>query len=460
MASTAPARSAEALHPTDDFTRAREVYAWFVVFALCVTGIVSYIDRQIINLLVDEIRADLGINDTQMSLLQGIAFAMFYAIMAVPLARLADSSNRKWVIIFGIICWSMATFASGLAVGFAMLFVARMFVGVGEATLTPAGYSMLSDYFPREKLSGAISMFTGSSFVGSGVALLVGGALIGWLHELGPQDLGIFGIVKPWQMTFLVMSVPSIMLIGLMLLVREPPRKQAPGMAATASQSVPMREVMGFLRDNARAIMGLYIGFSILAAGNFGINAWVPTFLSRTYGWSPQQIGNAFGPMVIIISASGVLVGGWLCNAMIRRGWADANMRMPIGAALIALVFATAFPQMPTGELALLCLAPALFFGSMPFGAGTAALPLISPNRMRAQIVAFYLLIANLFGFSLGPTSIALVTDYVFGDPAALRHSLSIVLPILILAGVAVLIWGLGAYRGLVERQAEAAASA
>ena len=435
-------------------------YAWFVVFVLSFAAIISFIDRQIINLLVDPIKADLGINDTQMSLLQGFAFALFYAIMAIPLARLADSSNRNMVILGGVVCWSIATFSCGLAMGFGLLFAARMLVGIGEATLSPAGYSMLADYFPREKLSAAISVVTGSGFIGSGIAVLLGGLLIGWLNGIGPQTLGPLGTLAPWQMTFVAVSIPSILVVILLLFVREPARTQSLSQAEARAGGASLREVFAFISAHRRAIGALYLGCAILAAAQFGVNAWVPSFLGRTYGWSPQQIGAVFGPMVIVLSATGVIAGGWICNWMMARGWSDANLRLPIAAALIGLLFGALFPQMPSGEAAMAMLAPALFFGSMPFGAGTAALPIIAPNRMRAQIVALYLLVANLFGYTLGPTSIALVTDYVLGDPALIRHAMSMVLPTLTGIGALVLIWGLGAYRTLLADQAQAASAA
>ncbi|MEL7029083.1 MAG: MFS transporter, partial [Pseudomonadota bacterium] len=169
------------------------VYSWYVVAVLSFAGVVAFIDRQIINLLVEPIKADLGVSDTQISLLQGIAFSLFYAIMALPLARLSDSGNRKQIIILGAICWTIATFTCGLAGGLAVLFVSRMMVGVGEATLTPGGFSMISDYFPREQLSRALSVFTSSSFLGSGLAFILGGAMIGLFSSWGPIEAPLIG---------------------------------------------------------------------------------------------------------------------------------------------------------------------------------------------------------------------------------------------------------------------------
>ncbi|HRX89605.1 MAG TPA: MFS transporter, partial [Steroidobacteraceae bacterium] len=141
-----------------------ETYSWYVVLILCVCGMVAFVDRQIINLLVEDIKQDLAISDTQISLLQGLAFAVFYAVMAIPLGRLADTGNRRWIIAVGALVWTAAAMACGLARSFWQLFAARTAVGVGEATLTPAGFSLLADLFRPQRLALPLSVYTGSSF--------------------------------------------------------------------------------------------------------------------------------------------------------------------------------------------------------------------------------------------------------------------------------------------------------
>lgn len=433
-------------------------YAWTVVAILSFAGVVSYIDRTIMNLLVGPIRADLGISDTQFSLLQGFAFSLFYAALAIPLARLSDTGNRKWVIIGGVICWSAATFASGLAASFMLLFVARMFIGVGEATLTPGGYSMISDYFPKEKLSAAISVFTASSFLGSGVALIVGGALITYLTDLGPQNVPLLGTLKPWQMTFIIVSIPSILVVALMLLVKEPERQAGVADNGATAENATFGEFLTFMRSKGRIVFAIYFGLTFLAAMFYAVNSWVPEFLIRKFSWSPSDVGTVFGPMVIVLCYSGMTIGGWVCNKMVARGIVDANLRLPVIAAICGLPFIAGFGLMPTSTLTLICLAPAMFFGAMPFGIGTAALPLISPNKMRAQVVAGYLFVANLLSYGLGPTAVAAFSDVALDGNLGL--SFSIVLPILILIGIAILLTGLKPYREMVARDEKNAQAA
>ena len=198
-----------------------EGYAWFVVFVLSLATIVSYIDRQVINLLVEPIKASLSISDTQISLLQGFSFAIFYAVLALPIARLADTGKRTRLINLGIITWTLATFSCGLAVGFWTLFFARVFVGAGEATLTPSSYSMIGDYFRKDRLPLAISLFVSASFLGSGVALIAGAYVIDAVEAFGIINLPLLGELEPWQLIFMLVSLPSVLLLLLMRLVKE-----------------------------------------------------------------------------------------------------------------------------------------------------------------------------------------------------------------------------------------------
>ncbi|MCG8440813.1 MAG: MFS transporter [Caulobacterales bacterium] len=410
-------------------------YAWFVVGVLSLASIVAYVDRQIINLMVEPIKADLGVNDTQISLLQGFSFALFYAALALPLARIADSGDRVMLIIAGVVCWSAATFSCGLATAFLALFFARMFVGVGEATLAPAGYSLLGDYFPKERVGLAISVLTGSGFIGSGLAYIIGGYVIGELTELGATALPLLGEREPWQMAFMAVALPGVALVALLALVREPPRRDT--VRAAGAGDASLLAVIAYIRAHLPMFAGIFCGLTIIAAGVFGVGSWTPTFLIRVHGWTPMQVGSAFGLLFMVASSGGVVAGGWIASRLMQGGLAGANLVVPACAALTAIPFAIAFPLAPTPAMSLTLMAPALFFAAMPFGCGTAVLPLVAPNRMRAQLVAIYLLIANLLGYTLGPTSIALLTDFVFQDPARIHHALAFAPAVLFLVGAA-----------------------
>ncbi|BDW81488.1 MFS transporter [Erythrobacter sp. Dej080120_24] len=425
-------------------------YAWFVLGVLCLGSIVSYIDRQIINLLVEPIKLDLGINDTQIGLLQGFSFVLFYAILALPLARLADSSNRVRVIMYGVLCWSFATFFCGLAASFAVLFIARMLVGVGEATLTPSAYSIIPDYFPKDRAAMAISIFAGSTFIGSGVAYIIGGRIIGYLESVGSISLPLVGLLAPWQLTFIFVAIPGLLVFLLMLAVREPARIDA----GVGQDDARIAAVVGHLKTNPRLFTGLFFGLTLLAAGTFAVNSWAPTFFIRVYGWSPGEVGAVFGTLVVVASAGGVFAGGAIASALMRRGVASANMLVPMVAAGLAIPLSIAFPLMPSATSSLMVLAPMLFLSAVPFGCGSAVLPLVSPNRMRAQMVALYLLVANLVGFTLGPTSIGVLTDFVYRSPDLIGWALATSPPLFYLIGLGLIGWAIPPYRELIESRA------
>ena len=422
---------------------------WFVVAVLSLAGIVSYIDRQVINLLVEPIKADLAVTDVQISLLQGFSFALFYAILAIPLAWIADRHNRKWVILLGLVCWSGATFASGLATVFAVLFAARMLIGVGEATLSPAGFSMISDYFSKEKLPGPISVFTGTGFVGSGLALIVGGYLFSTFTEMGAITLP-FGTFQPWQVTFMCVALLSVPVFLLMLLIKEPERRDG-NVVIAADDSPPAFEVLGFIGKHAGIFLPLFFGFSCMAGAQYGIGAWAPSYFIRVHGWSPLEVGQLFGPVVMFAGLAGVVSGGFMAERLLARGMTDATVRVPITAILAALPFAIAFPLVDSAMLGLGLLALVILLGTIPFGAGVATFPLITPNRMRAQVMAFYLLIANLLGYSAGPIFIAWLTDNVFADDTAVNYSLAIAPPVTMTAGLLLLFLALRPYRSMVR---------
>jgi MFS family permease len=424
------------------------IYAWALVALLCAAAMIAAIDRGIINLLVEPLKADLALTDTEISLLQGFAFAAFHTLAALPLGRMADSGSRKVLVAAGLLVWSLATAACGLARNFATLFSARVAVGAGEAALTPAAYSLLGDTFPRERLGRAISVFLAAEFIGSGLALSVGGFVLAAAEGLGTVDAPIVGRLAPWQMTLLIVSVPGIICAAVALAMREPARVRK----AHESADVPrLGEFLQYLSRNRRSLAGLLLGFSLLASGQFALGAWVPAFFVRTYGWSASEIGKVYGLYFMVFGTLGVLAGGWTCDALWRRGWRDANMRTALLAAAPLIPLVIAFPLTGSATASLVLLAPISFLGSFPFSAGTAAIPMFVPNRFRGQVVALYLLTANLVGPGLGPWLVATGTDRIFHDPSLLRFSLAGAAALLITAALAVIAAGLPSFRRQVE---------
>ncbi|MEL7030343.1 MAG: MFS transporter, partial [Pseudomonadota bacterium] len=251
----------------------------------------------------------------------------------------------------------------------------------------------------------------------------------------------------------MAVALPGILVVLLMLTIKEPPRRDRAQIAPAPADAPSFGEMFAYLRSHARVYGAIIVGFTFLASAQFGISAWTPSFFIRTYGWTPAEVGAAFGPLVMVLGVAGVVSGGWINDFLLKRGVPDANLRMPMFAAILSAPFVVAFPLAGDPWMSLACLAPVLFFGTMPFGAGPATLPMITPNRMRAQVVAIYLLVANMVGYALGPTLIALVTDYALGDPQKLFYSLAFAPAAILAAGVVVLALGLAPFRRMLKEQ-------
>src|SRR5690606_3391719 len=421
--------------------------AWTTVTILMVAYVLSFVDRQILNLLVEPIRRDLLISDTQMSLLMGLSFALFYTVCGIPLGRVADTRSRRGLIAVGVLFWSAATAACGMAKMYWQFLLCRIGVGVGEAALSPAAYSLIADSFPAERRATAISVYSMGVYLGSGLAFLVGGLVIQFASAQGDVVLPVLGEVRPWQLIFLILGGAGVLFTLLMLAVKEPVRR-----GAGAGVAVPLSEVGRYIRANRRTVLLHNFGFAGLAFAGYGSAAWVPSFYIRTYGWDAGQVGIVYGSIVAVFGCLGIVFGGRLADWMAKRGRSDANMRVGLYSALGALPMVTLFPLMDTAFWASLLLAPTVFCLSMPFGVAPAAIQEIMPNSMRGQASAIYLFVITLFGLGIGPTAVALVTDFVFADDAALRYSLLIVTTLAVLMSIILLGKSLKPYRESVTR--------
>ena len=425
------------------------VYSWYIVF-LCMVGyIFSFIDRQIISLLIQPIRADLNISDTQFSLLHGLAFAIFYAIMGIPIARLADTKSRPLIIAAGIFVWSIATALCGVTKTFLQLFIARMWVGVGEAALSPAAYSMISDSFPKSKLGLALGIYSIGSFIGAGLAFLIGGAAIEWVSSFGELNLPIIGNVRPWQMTFFIVGLPGILVAVLFALtVRDPVRK---GVANKAATGYSISEVLVYIKVHKFTFTAHYIGFGMLALALFALLSWGPAFLIRNYGLSVREVGIYLGTIVLVSNTTGALSSGWLTDFFTKRGHHDAALRAAIIGGLGVVIPGALFSSLSGLHITLLMYGIAMFFASFPMATSAAALQLMAPNQMRAQVTALFFLSLNLLGITGGSTFVALCTDYLFKNDAAVGYSMSLIGASSGFIGAILLFWGLKHYAKTVK---------
>jgi MFS family permease len=427
--------------------------AWYALSVLTVALMVSTIDRSILSLLVSPIKHDLGVTDTQMSLLLGMAFVSIYAFLGLPIARIADVSSRRRIIGIGIAFWSLTTALCGVAHSYLQLFLARVGVGAGESSFAPATYSMLTDSFPKEKLARAMAVMSIGFTAGSGLALILGGWVIHLVTGLPKVRLPLVGDIHAWQLAFFAVGLPGLLLALVMATVKEPARR---GLMATdagrQAKSLPLRQIVAFLRSERTTYWPIFLAMGIKSLMLFGVMGWTPTFFVRTYGWTVPQIGFMIGLILLIISPLGLMAGGWLAERYAKKGYDDANMRVVLIATVASLPVTILYPLMPTPELALAGIALVQFILSLGIGPGNAALQIITPNQMRGQVSAMYMFIFNIVGYGLGPTAVALFTDYVFHAESALRYSITTVAAIAAPLAVLVVWYGLKPYGQSVVR--------
>jgi MFS family permease len=406
-------------------------YAWYVVAALTFVYMFSFIDRQILNLLVAPIRRDLQITDTQMSWLMGPAFAISYILFGILFGRLTDSRSRRTIIAAGFAAWSLFTAACGLAKTYVQMMALRVGVGIGEASLSPAAYSLITDYFPPKRRATALGVYSMGIYIGSGLAFIVGGMVARAAAAQEAWELPLVGATRPWQVVFFIVGLPGVLLALLMYTVREPLRRGARMIKAadgtTRAAQVPLGEVLSYLGKNRLTFICHNVGFALLSFSNYGASAWIPTFFQRNHGWSIGKSGLVYGLIVAICGTIGVAAGGRLADWMSERGTRDATMRVGLIVSLVWIPTGLLYPIVPDANWAAALLAPTVFLSSAPFGVAAAAIQQMMPNNMRGQASAIYLFVVNLLGLGIGPSAVAIFTDYVFRGDEAVRYSLLIV---------------------------------
>lgn len=432
----------------------RPTYGWYVVGVLLIAYTLSFVDRMILSLLVAPIRAALDISDTEVSLLIGLAFALFYTLLGLPIAWIADRWNRRNLILVGVALWCVMTAGCGFAGSYATLFLARMGVGVGEAALSPAAYSMLSDVFPRDRLARAMAVYSIGVPLGSGIAMILGSFVVQAVLAAPVVELPLIGPVEAWRTIFLWVAAPGLLVCLLLLTVREPVRQGSVKAAATGEGAAP-----GFLvhlKAQRIALGALFAGMSLIGLVMYGVIAWVPTFFARTYGMDVSTAGLWFGIIMATGGAAGLVAGGSLADRLFGRGVADAHLRVMRLSILLGGPPLLAAVLMPGPIPAFVLLAVAFPMLTM-HGVGTVALQLITPNEYRARVTALYFFIVNLVGLGFGPMLMALLTDHLFGFDGALRYSIALVTGVALPLAAIILTMGFKAYaRELARTSGEA----
>ena len=391
--------------------------AWYMVSLLTLAYVVSFVDRSILGLLIDPIKADLGLSDFQIGLLLGPAFAIFYATMGLPLGYLADRRRRTWIVAAGITLWSAATALSGLARNFGQLFIARMSVGVGEATLSPCAMSLISDSYPEERRGKPIALYSSAISLGSGLAALLGAAVLAWVGSEQKMEWPLVGPLSGWQTAFLIVGLPGVVLGVLFLLVREPRRI---GVGASGHLGHMFIHI-----GRHGAVFACFLSVFCVMTTIAYSHGWLAVTFARTYGWAVEEYALANGIALLLVGPLAVNFAGALSDRFTSRGHRDAPLRIALGGLAVAVPTCVVGPLLDNAWAA---------FGLLTLGnvgmafitatSVTALLP-ITPARIRAQVVAFYYMAISLAGLMLGPTLVGALNDLVFGADGV-RYSVAL----------------------------------
>lgn len=405
----------------------RSATAWTMVVLLTLAYILSYVDRAILGLLVQPIKADLHISDEQVGYLIGWAFGLFYATIGLPLGWLADRQRRTWIVSAGVALWSIATVVSGMARSFSHLFLARMGVGVGEATLSPCAMSLIADSFPPEKRGKPVGLYSAALALGAGIASLIGAAVLGMTKSGADVMLPLFGAVRPWQFALIIVGLPGLLLAPLFLFLPEPARQTAAGSTPRSG----FGDALATVGRNIGSLGGvtLLVGVMTTIAYSQQFNA---AAFARTYGWEAADFAKVNGVINLIIGPLTVIGIGTLADRWRKAGRKDAAFR------LLAIGFV---PMLPFSALPLFMPTPALAFTMLALSsvcigtvtaAGIIALLDIAPANVRGQIVALYYMAISISGLGLGPPTVGILSTRVFGE----EHLRSAVAAIPILYGL------------------------
>lgn len=401
----------------------RSVIAWLTVAILFLLYIRSLADRYLMALMVEPIKADLGLSDLQVSLLQGPAFAVLYSVCAVPIGLMLDRSSRRWVLFGCVVLWSSGAAACGLATGFAALALGRSLVGAGESGYTTGAYSIIGDSFPPERVSLAMSIFVMGGVMGAGIVFLLGGPLVGAVLKGAINHWPLMSNFAPWQQAFLVTGIPGIATAFLVLAFPEPPRHRPAGTTSGGGYG----EALSFIFAHRKAYGAIIVGMGCVYTVTIALQLWTPTYLTRLHGWTPTQIGVTMG-IAQMLPAASLPLHGLAVDRLFRGGKRDAHILWCLVTLLIAAPLAVCAYLVTNPWLTV-----ALFGGYMLFilstaSMGPAATQVVTPPQLRGRVSAIYVLVTGLVGMAVGTFVVGFTTDKILGDPMKLGTSLIILI--------------------------------
>jgi MFS family permease len=400
--------------------------AWYVVFVLTSIYMLSFVDRQILSLLVPWIKKDLGVSDTQIGLLQGFAFAIFYTLMGLPLGRMVDRRNRRNLVAVCIVIWSAFTSICAFAKSFLSLFLARIGVGIGEAGLSPAAYSLISDCFSKDRIGTAISVYYFGLYLGQSIAFIVGGIALDALAQTSVVTLPVLGAISSWRIIFLIVGIPGLLFALLACTIREPQRRNLILADDGKPLDASLREAYAQIALRWKSIAGISVGMVFQSGCNYAVSSWMPTYFFRIHNWTAGEAGRVLAIIMIVFACTGMYTGGILSDRWQKRGVSDAPLRVALISALGIMLFITPATLVSDARWTLILLAVGMFLLSFPMGTAVAAIQLIFPNQVRGQAAALFLFILNLGGMGLGPLLPGVLNDYLFKNENMIGVSLSL----------------------------------
>ncbi len=423
--------------------------AWWALILLTATYTFSFVDRQIINLLVDPIRNDLSLTDSEVSFLQGLAFVMPYVLLSIPIGRIVDRANRIRVLVIGILVWTVSCVSCGLARNFWQLSVARVGVGAGEASVTPASWSLLADYFPEEKRALPVSLFLMGPYLGAGLSLILGAEVIAWASGLGTVSLPLIGALAPWQLTFMLVALPGLCMALLLPLLTEPVRSER---LTSGNEAMSWRAARDFIWPRRGLFGAFLLGAPFVVLVLYALQAWVPSLLIRVHGLEIVQAGRYYGAIALLAGSAGVLSGPVMSRYLARRGHGGrAPLLTALFSTLLLIPILVAAGLVTSITWALILITLASYWVTFPLALFATGLQNASPNELRGLMAGCYVLSTNLVGLALGPASVALISDFVFQDSQAVGKSLALVGAVF-LPLAALLIWrGLSAVENATD---------
>ncbi len=421
----------------------RRLHAWQAVGVLSIATVFAFVDRHLLYILSEPVKQTLEITDTQISLLQGMAFVVFYALFGLPIGRLVDRRNRRNIVIAGVIAWSLMTIACGMATDFWTLAAARAGVGIGEACLAPAAFSMIADYFPPRLRGRAMACIVMSITLGSGCSYLIGGGMAKLVPGAEQVDLPLLGATYGWQLTFFAAALPGFLIAVLLLFIGEPVRRDvAPQAVAEAPAGA---SIWSYSARHRTALLCLIFGAGLVALVSYAVVAWMTALYVRYFDFTVAGIGPTLGLINIIAGLPGGMLGGYLSDYFATRRARGGRMNVMCIGIVICIPVQILWPLAGSAFLSLACLAGLMFIMPLIVASIPSTLQAIVPNQFRGQITAVLYLINGLFGVAFGPLLIALGTDYLFTE-GGLRLSLTVILPALMILAALLVLAGRSAY--------------